>query len=91
MLFCVFQLVQFHHHHGSDSLNTATSKSTNIHPKCDICDFVTKKQNSNLAHQEITVPQSVMIPVSFDGFHYQTNWSFAYAILTDNKGPPSLI
>jgi hypothetical protein len=91
VLFCVFQFVQYHHHHGNGSNQAASTKSSNIHPKCDICDFVAKKQNSHLEPIQITVPVTVVLPVSTSGFHYQTNWYFAYAILTDNKGPPSYI
>lgn len=91
LLFCTFQYIQHHHHHGQITVKAGNDKSTNIHPKCDICDFVAKKQNSYLEHSDIGVPAVATLPLSSIGFHYQTNWYFAYAILTDNKGPPSSI
>jgi len=91
LLFSAFQIIQFHHHHDDVPVKTPTDKSARItvSQKCDICDYVLKKQNSHLEHQEITIPVVQSLPLSHVGFHYQTHWYFAYPILTDNKGPPA--
>ncbi|MGF1925501.1 MAG: hypothetical protein ACQUHE_15090 [Bacteroidia bacterium] len=91
VLFGVFQFVQFYHHHDNRSSKTVTAKSNKIDHKCVICDFVAKKQNSHLEHQETALPVAILLPISSEGFHYQTNWYAAYTILTDNKGPPALV
>lgn len=91
LLFSFFQYIQYHHHHADLPIKSSSAKSSSVHPKCDICDFVAKKQNSHLEFQEIEVPSATALPLSIIGFHYQANAYFAYAILTDNKGPPSHI
>lgn len=88
MLFSVFQFIQYHHHHHPSHKKTATEKSINISQQCELCDFVLKKQNSHLEALHLSLPAAPDLPISKEGFHYQANWSAAYALLTDNKGPP---
>lgn len=90
LLFGTFQYLQFHHHDFHSQTNTIDKKNS-ISSKCEICNFVLKKQNSFLNNATLlSQPMQWLIVKPVLIFHLLI-WERPALFHAFNKGPPIFI
>lgn len=89
LLFLLFQgFLNFHQHDIASKIGG--DKGSSLHHKCDVCDFVAKKQTSVVPIVSASLPQPILTLLRAGAIFDQTQTYTYSPNLRDNRGPPHI-